>query len=159
MHIPTDPHIHSPLLIHSTASAHMMDHTYHTQQQQSGNHQQHIQDNPCTMHNNTCTTHPHHTLPCRRQPSSTHNKHMQTHSWQNSTRCRDDVNVLWCRSHLVGLVFEGSIPTWACFHSENFFVTFHNCFLFYCLPDLVVVWHWVRQVTKQLISSLSPIVA
>ena len=34
-------------------------------------------------------------------------------------------------SHLVWLVFEGSIPTCACFHSENFFVTcismfFHN---------------------------------
>ena len=32
------------------------------------------------------------------------------------------VNVLWCHSYLVRLVFEGSIPTWACFHSENFFV-------------------------------------
>ena len=46
------------------------------------------------------------------------------HSWQNDTRYRDGVNVLWCRSHLVWLVFEGSIPTCACFHSENFFVTF-----------------------------------
>ena len=45
------------------------------------------------------------------------------HSWQNGTRCRDGVNVLWCRSHLVWLVFEGFIPTCACFHSENFFVT------------------------------------
>ena len=45
------------------------------------------------------------------------------HSWQNGTRCRDGVNVLWCCSHLVWLVFEGSIPTCACFHSENFFVT------------------------------------
>ena len=34
--------------------------------------------------------------------------------------CRDGVTVLWCRSHLV---FEGSIPTCTCFHSENFFVT------------------------------------
>ena len=42
------------------------------------------------------------------------------HSWQNGTRCRDGVNVLWCRSHLVWLVFEGSIPTCAGFHSENF---------------------------------------
>ena len=32
------------------------------------------------------------------------------------------MNVLCC-SHLVWLVFEGSIPTCACFHSENFFVT------------------------------------
>ena len=45
------------------------------------------------------------------------------HSWQNGTRCRDGVNVLWRRSHLVWLVFEGSIPTCTCFHLENFFVT------------------------------------
>ena len=45
------------------------------------------------------------------------------HSWQNDTRCRDDVKVLWCCSHLVWLVFEGFIPTCTCFHSENFFVT------------------------------------
>ena len=45
------------------------------------------------------------------------------HSWQNGTRCRDGVNVLWCRSHLVQLVFERSIPTCACFPLENFFVT------------------------------------
>ena len=50
------------------------------------------------------------------------------HSWQNGTRCRDGVNVLWCRSHLVRLVFEHFIPTCACFHSENFFVT---CKYFY----------------------------
>ena len=31
------------------------------------------------------------------------------HSWQNGTRCRDGVNVLLCRSHLVWLVFEGSL--------------------------------------------------
>ena len=43
------------------------------------------------------------------------------HSWQNGTRCRDGVNVLWCCSHLVWLVFEGSIPTCTVFHSENFF--------------------------------------
>ena len=39
------------------------------------------------------------------------------------TRCRDGVNVLCCCFHLVWLVFEGSIPTCTCFHSENFFVT------------------------------------
>ena len=33
------------------------------------------------------------------------------------------MHVLWCRSHLVWLFFEGSIPTCAGFHSENFFVT------------------------------------
>ena len=52
------------------------------------------------------------------------------HSWQNGTRCRDGVNMLWCRSHLVWLVFEGSIPTWACFHSENYFVTCSCSFFF-----------------------------
>ena len=31
------------------------------------------------------------------------------------------MNVLWCRSHLVRLVFERSIPTCACFPLENFF--------------------------------------
>ena len=31
--------------------------------------------------------------------------------------------MLWCRSHLVWLVFEGSIPTCAGFHLETFFVT------------------------------------
>ena len=28
------------------------------------------------------------------------------HSWQNGTRCRDGVKVLWCHSHLVWLVFS-----------------------------------------------------
>ena len=42
------------------------------------------------------------------------------HSWQNRTRCRDGVKVLWYHSLLVWLVFEASIPTWTCFHSENF---------------------------------------
>ena len=46
------------------------------------------------------------------------------HSWQNGTKCRDSVNVSWCRSHLVQLVFEHSIPTCTCFPLENFFVTF-----------------------------------
>ena len=48
------------------------------------------------------------------------------HSWQNGTRCRDGVKVLWCHSHLVWLVFEGSIPTCACFHSENFVILIHG---------------------------------
>ena len=38
--------------------------------------------------------------------------------------------MLWCRSHLVWLVLEGSIPTCTCFHSENF-VTCSCCFFFY----------------------------
>ena len=41
------------------------------------------------------------------------------------------VNVLWCRSHLVWLVFEGSIPTCACFSLENFFGTCSCCFFFF----------------------------
>ena len=39
--------------------------------------------------------------------------------------------MLWCRSHLVWLVFEGSIPTCAGFHSENFFVT---CYITNYIP-------------------------
>ena len=42
----------------------------------------------------------------------------------NGTRCRDGVKVFWCHSHLVWL---GSIPTCACFHSENLFVTCSCC--------------------------------
>ena len=50
-------------------------------------------------------------------------------SWQNGTRCRDGVKVLWCHSHLIWLVFEGSILTCACFRPENVFVT---CFCRFC---------------------------
>ena len=59
------------------------------------------------------------------------------HSWQNGTKCRDGVNVLWCRSHLVWLVYEGSIPTCACFHSETFFLVPAAFFFFYCFIDVV----------------------
>ena len=58
-------------------------------------------------------------------------------SWQNGTRCRDGVNVLWCRSHLVRLVFESFIPTCACSHSENFFVTCSCCFFFNWFLEIV----------------------
>ena len=64
------------------------------------------------------------------------------HSWQNGTRCRDGVNVLWCRSHLVRLVFERFIPTCACFHSENFFVTC-SCLVF---RNSKTEERWVRKV-------------
>ena len=39
---------------------------------------------------------------------------------------RDGAQVLWCHSHLAWLIFESSIPihVLACFHSENFFVTY-----------------------------------
>ena len=42
----------------------------------------------------------------------------------NGTRCRDGVKVLWCRSHLVCLVSEGSIPTCTCFVQKTFFCDF-----------------------------------
>ena len=58
------------------------------------------------------------------------------YSCQNSTRCRNGVKVLWCRSHLVWLVFEGSIPTCTCFNSENFFVTFDRSLSSY-LPHII----------------------
>ena len=32
---------------------------------------------------------------------------------------------------IVWLIFEGSIPTCACFHSENFFVTCSCCFFLF----------------------------
>ena len=35
-------------------------------------------------------------------------------SWQNSTRCRGGVKVLWCHSHLVWLGFVGSIRELFC---------------------------------------------
>ena len=50
------------------------------------------------------------------------------HSWHICTRYRDGVKVLWYYSHLVWLVFEGSIPTYACLHSENIFLTCSYCF-------------------------------
>ena len=56
------------------------------------------------------------------------------HGWQNGTRCRDGVKVLWCCSHLVWLVFEGSIPTCACFQLKTFLLLV--CFAFFCR----VVW-------------------
>ena len=42
------------------------------------------------------------------------------HSWQNATKCMEGVKMLCCYSHLVWLVFEVSIPTCTCFHSEKF---------------------------------------
>ena len=79
-----------------------------------------ITHSPCTS---TCTPHPALHTPL---PSTTLLCTQLTNtkpSWQNGTRCRDGVKLLWCHSHLVWLVFEGSIPTCACFHSENFLVT------------------------------------
>ena len=72
-----------------------------------------ITHSPCTS---TCTTHP--ALPSP-LPSLTLLRIQLTntkHNWQNGTRCRDSVNMLWCCSHLVWLIFEGTIPPCACFH-------------------------------------------
>ena len=67
--------------------------------------------------------------PTTTHPTASHNPSLHTTNtnrifvkpylckwWQNGTRCRDGVKVLWCHSHLVWLVFEASIPTCTCFH-------------------------------------------
>ena len=89
-----------------------------------------------TMHSNMHYTHSS-TLPTTflNPPMHTTNKHK--HSWQNGTRCRDGVNVLychshgvnvlWCRSHLVGWFLRvPSLPACTCFHSVNFFCDLCN---------------------------------
>ena len=107
----------------------------------------------------TCTTHP--DIPSQ-LPSTTLLCTQLTNTKQNGTRCRDSVNVLWWHSYPVWLVFEGSIPTCACFHSENFFVT---CILSECmvqagskvrithrlvLHGLRRSWENVRELSRQL---------
>ena len=78
------------------------------------------------MHYTPSTTHP---TVFHNPPLHTTNKHKVylCKRRQNGTRCRDSVKVLWYHSDLVWFVSKGRIPTWACFHSENFFVT---CSLF-----------------------------
>ena len=39
-----------------------------------------------------------------------HVTYMKSYSWQNGTRRRNSVKVVWYDSHLVWLVFEDSIP-------------------------------------------------
>ena len=66
-----------------------------------------VTHSPCTS---TCTPHPALHTPL---PSTTFLCTQLTntkHSRQNGTRCRDGVKLLWCHSHLVWLVIEGSIP-------------------------------------------------
>ena len=60
------------------------------------------------------------------------NSFVGVRGWQNGTRCRDGVRVLWCCSHLVWLVFEASISICACFHEGKLFVTCF-CFFFFSL--------------------------
>ena len=55
-------------------------------------------------------------------------------SWQNGTRCRDGVIVLWCHSHLVWLVYEASIPIHALvFLQKTFCDLFLLLFFFFVL--------------------------
>ena len=89
----------------------------------------------------TCTTHPAIPSPL---PSTTLLCTQLTntkHSWQNGSRCRDGVNVLRCRSHLVWMVFWGFHPYMHLFsfgklflwlvYKTNWFVHLHSshCFL------------------------------
>ena len=61
-----------------------------------------------------------HYTPTTTHPTTKKHKSYLWKQWQNGTRCRDGMKVLWCHSHLVWLVFEASIPTCTCFPSENF---------------------------------------
>ena len=61
-----------------------------------------------------------HCTPTTTHPTTNKHKAYLCKWWQNGTRCRDGVKVLWCHSHLVWLIFDASIPTCTCFPSENF---------------------------------------
>ena len=61
------------------------------------------------------------------------------HSWQNGTRCRDSMKVLWCHFHLVSLVFKGSIPIHALFSSRKLFMTCSCCFFFAVIVVLLLL--------------------
>ena len=58
-------------------------------------------------------------------------------SYQNGTRCTDGVKVLWCHSRLIWLIFESSIPTCTCFHSETFCDLFLLLSSWYCCLGMV----------------------
>ena len=64
--------------------------------------------NVTSLCTSTCTTHPCSTT----HPTAFYKLSLlctqitnTRHSWQNGTRCRDGLKVLWCHSHLVWLVF------------------------------------------------------
>ena len=60
------------------------------------------------------------------------------HSWQNGTRCRDGVNVSWCRSHLFWLVFElGFHPYMRLFSFGKIFCDSFLLLFFYCFLEVV----------------------
>ena len=92
------------------------DHIFHAQYSNCIAATHNITHSPCTS---KCTTHP--PLPTPLQKNK--NKSYLCKRWQNGTRCRDGVKVLWCHSHLVWLVFEASIPTCTCFYEGKLFVT------------------------------------
>ena len=112
-------HTEPALFMYSAASANKADHISHVQLEL---HCSLPQYNSLSMHINMPLHTQHYPSHCLNPPMHTTN----TTSWQNGTRCGDGVKVLWCHSHLVWLVFEGSIPTWACFHSEIFFETWYR---------------------------------
>ena len=60
-------------------------------------------------------------MPSSNYIAAIHNITQSLYTWTCTTHPRQDVgmveSILWCHSHLVWLVLEGSIPTCACFHS------------------------------------------
>ena len=106
----------------------------------------HAHQHPLHTH---AALYPPHCLP---QPAYACKQHTQgIASWQNGTRCRDGVKVMWCHSHLVWLVFEGPILTCACFHSENFFVTRFLPLAIWCviMTALDVTMSWLHMLLSK----------
>ena len=56
-------------------------------------------------------------------------EYLVVHSWQNGTRCRDGVNVLWCLPILFGWFLRAPSLHVLVFNLENFFVTC-SCYFF-----------------------------
>ena len=104
---------HRPSIAQSLQFLHAVktDHICHAQYSNYIAATHNITHSPCTSKH---TTHP--PLPTTLQKKQ---KAYLCKWWQNGTRCRDGVKVLWCRSHLLWLVFDASIPTCTCFPSEN----------------------------------------
>ena len=98
-----------------TVSAFKTDHICHAQYSNYIAATHNITHSPCTLH----TQHyPPHCLP---QPSYAHQLKNTKHSWQNGTRRRDGVKLLWCHSHLV---FWGFYPYIHLFSFRNLFCDF-----------------------------------
>jgi len=62
-------------------------------------------------------------LPCDVRKGATIYKVRSRKKEMTHSIAQQSLGVVWCHSHPVWLVFEDFIPTCACFHSENFFVT------------------------------------